>query len=95
MKNISLPFSLKSFSRLFKRYHLTIFIVFVTAGLGFAVFSFASLLAESSTDPAYNSPMTQGAIDETTLKRIESLHTSDSGSSTFVTPTGRINPFSE
>lgn len=88
MKNI--PITL-----LFKKYHLTLFIVFVAAGLGYAVFSFTNLLSQTSTDATYTSPITAGTIDQATLDRIKSLHTSDEPAPDFVTPPGRINPFSE
>lgn len=95
MKNISLSLSFKPVTRLFQRYHLTIFIVFVAVGLSFAVFTFANLLATSSTDASYTSPINAGSIDQATLERIKALHTSDDPAPTFTPPTGRINPFSE
>jgi len=95
MKNVSLSLSFKPIARIFKRYHLTIFIVFVAAGLGFAVYTFTNLLGESSTDTSYTSPISAGSIDQATLERIKSLHTSDETAPVLIQPAGRINPFSE
>jgi len=95
MKNANLSLSFKPIVTIFKRYHLTLFIVFVTACLAFAVITFSNLLATSSTDTTYTSPITAGSIDQTTLERIKALHTSDEAAPPLVTPQGRINPFSE
>jgi len=95
MKNVTLSSLFKPLVPLLKRYHLTIFIVFVVAGLGFAVFTFTNILNETSTDANYTSPITAGTIDEATLNRIKALHTSDEAAPVLVTPSGRINPFSE
>lgn len=95
MKNTSLPVQFKPLVRIFQHYHLTIFIIFVAAGLGTAVFTFTNLLNESSTDTTYTSPIGAGSIDQATLERIKALHTSDESTPEFVAPSGRINPFSE
>jgi hypothetical protein len=95
MKNSRNSISFKPITNLFKKYHLTIFIVFVASGLGYAVFSFATLLGESSTDTSYTSPIGPGSIDQATLERIKSLHTSDEVTPGLTPPAGRINPFSE
>jgi len=95
MKNTDLSSLLKPTAKIFKRYHLTLFIVFVTAGLAYAVLTFTQLLGESSTDTGYTSPISAGTIDQATLERIKALHTSDDPTPEIVIPTGRINPFSE
>ena len=93
MKNASI--SIKPITRIFQRYHLTLFIVFVAIGLSFAVFTFANLLGESSTDSSYQSPINAGTIDQATLERIKALHSSDDNTSELNPPSGRINPFVE
>jgi len=95
MKNLTLSSLFKPIIPLFRKYHLTIFIVFVVAGLGFAVFTFTNLLGQTSTDTTYTSPISAGTIDQATLDRINALHTSDEPTPAMVTPPGRINPFSE
>ena len=69
--------------------------VFVVAGLGYAVYSFTNLLGETSTDTTYTSPISAGTIDQATLARIKALHTSDEPTPAIVTPPGRIDPFAE
>lgn len=95
MKNITISSLFKPIISLFRKYHLTIFIVFVVAGLGYAVFTFTNLLGETSTDTTYTSPISAGTIDQATLDRLNALHTSDEPIPAPVTPPGRINPFSE
>ncbi|MDB5179684.1 MAG: hypothetical protein JWN12_316 [Candidatus Saccharibacteria bacterium] len=95
MKHFTLSSLFKPVISLFRRYHITIFIVFVVAGLGYAVFSFTNLLGEASTDTTYTSPISAGTIDQATLDRITALHTSDGAAPALATPPGRINPFSE
>jgi len=95
MKNLTVSSLFKPIVRMLKRYHITVFIVFVVAGLGYAVFTFTELLEQTSTDKTYTSPITAGTIDQATLDRIKALHTSDEATPALVTPAGRINPFSE
>jgi hypothetical protein len=95
MKNADLSSLLKPVGIVFRRFHLTIFIVFIVACLGYAVISFSTLLGESSTDTSYTSPIDAGSIDQATLERINALHTSDDPIPAASTPAGRINPLSE
>ena len=95
MKDIHISLSFKPLARLFKRYHLTFFIVFVAAGLAFAVLTFTQLLGASSTDTTYTSPIGAGSIDQATLERIKALHTSEEAVPDPTTTGGRTNPFSE
>lgn len=95
MKDLTLSSLVKPIALLFRKYHLTLFIIFVVACLGYAVFSFTNLLSQTSTDSSYTSPISAGSIDQATLDRIKALHTSDEATPALVTPSGRINPFSE
>jgi len=95
MKNLTLSSLFKPLGNIFRRFHMTIFIVFIVAGLAYAVLSFSMLLGESSTDSSYVSPITAGTIDQATLDRIKALHTSDTATPALVPTPGRINPFSE
>lgn len=95
MKNSNISISFKPLTQIFKRYHLTLFIVFLTGGLVYAVLTFTNLLNESSKDTGYTSPITAGSIDQATLERIKALHTSDEPTPALVVPAGRINPFTE
>jgi len=95
MKNLSLSSFFKPFGTMFRRFHMTIFIVFLTACLSYAVVMFTTLLDQSSTDKTYTSPNSVGTIDQVTLNRIKALHTSDEALPASSNPVGRINPFSE
>ncbi|MDB5160479.1 MAG: hypothetical protein JWO99_742 [Candidatus Saccharibacteria bacterium] len=95
MKNANVSSLLKLVGTAFRRFHLTMFIVFIVGCLGYAVISFSTLLSESSTDTSYTSPIDAGSIDQATLERINALHTSDDPTPAASTPAGRINPFSE
>ena len=95
MKNTDISTLFKPLAKIFRKFHMTIFIVCITAGLGFAVLTFNTFLTESSQDTTYTSPIGAGSIDQTTLERIKSLHTSSEATPELVAPGGRINPFSE
>ena len=95
MKKLQLTSFIKPVITLFRRFHLTLFIVFITTGLGYAVYTFNNLLKTSSTDSTYTSPLGAGSIDQATLDRIKALHTSDTVVPNPTYPPGRINPFSE
>ncbi|RWZ78267.1 MAG: hypothetical protein EOT05_00680 [Candidatus Microsaccharimonas sossegonensis] len=94
MKNLSLP-STKPSGSLLKKHHLTIFIIFIVAGLGYAVFSFTQLLSRPSSDSSSTPRLTAGSIDQATLDRLKALHTSNETIPPRATPPGRINPFTE
>lgn len=88
-------FFTKSIQKLFKRFHLMIFFIFIVACLSFAVIMINKILTESSDTTGYTSSINAGSIDETTLIRLQALHTSDQATATPVVPEGRINPFAE
>jgi len=94
MKNAAVRSPLKPIGRLFSRFHMTFFIVFIVAGLGFAVILINEIITESSTAENYTSPLGAGTIDQATLERIKELHTS-ADAPVPVFPEGRTNPFSE
>lgn len=84
----------KPFVILFKRFHLIVFFVFIIACLSVAVILINQILTESSIDSNTPSSST-GSIDQATLERIQSLHTSDNPGPLPQPPAGRINPFNE
>ena len=85
----------KSIGTLFKRFHLTIFFVFIVGCLVGTVVMVNKILTESSGASDYQSSIGAGSIDAATLTRIQSLHTSDQQTPTPAVPGGRINPFAE
>ena len=95
MKNVSLGSIFKPIGMLLGRFHLTIFIVLIVAGLVGAVMLLNSVLADDSVDDGYTSSIGGGTIDQATLERIQSLHTSGEPLPAFTPPSGRINPFAE
>lgn len=89
------PAYIKPFTALVKRFHMTLFIVFITACLGYAVSLFTTFLNQASTDSGYTSPISAGTIDQTTLDRIKALHTSSEATAPTQLPAGRTDPFTE
>ncbi len=85
----------KPIGKLFKKFHLTLFFVFVVICLSGAVLLINQALNESANDPNYIPSTSTSTIDEETLNRLGSLHSSSEPSSTPVLPEGRINPFGE
>lgn len=84
----------KSFAKLFKRFHLMIFFIFIVACLSAAVILVNQILTGEGTDTDYTSGINAGTIDQATLNQIQSLHISTEAPLPEV-PGGRINPFSE
>ncbi len=85
---------LKPLGAFFRRFHMLIFFVLMVGCLSVAVI----LLNETLTQPTpedYTSSINAGSIDQATLERIQSLHTSDQPSPAPALPAGRVNPFAE
>ena len=78
----------------FRRFHLLIFFVFIVGCLAASVILLNQTLTETSSQE-YTSAINSGTIDQATLERIQSLHTSAEPTATPVLPEGRINPFAE
>ncbi len=77
-----------------QRFHLLLFFIVIVGCVAAAVVLINRTLTETS-DEAYTSSINAGTIDQATLERIQSLHTSTQPSPTPQSPPGRINPFSE
>jgi hypothetical protein len=86
---------MKPLKRLSKRFHLTLFFVFIVACLSGAVLLINNTLKDNAEDPTYTSSINAGNIDQETLNRINSLHTSAQNVPVSTLPAGRINPVSE
>jgi len=85
----------KPFVILFKRFHLTIFFIFIVGCLASAVVLVNQILTSKAVDDDYSSSISAGSIDQSTLERVQSLHTSSAPGATPPLPEGRINPFNE
>lgn len=86
----------KPFMSIVKRFHLTIFFVFVIALLISGVILINQTLTEGEAEGSnYTSSIDAGSIDEATLQRLQALHPSSDTGETTTVPEGRINPFDE
>ncbi|MAU34139.1 hypothetical protein CMN23_03380 [Candidatus Saccharibacteria bacterium] len=94
-KNSSVSNIFKPVGKLLSRFHLTIFILFVVALLAAAVLFLYQILNDATVADDYQSPITAGSIDQTTLNRIDALHASDGTLPERQAATTRNNPFSE
>lgn len=95
MKKLQIGSLFTTISRQLARFHMTLFIVFIVAGLSVAVIFLNNVLSDTTTLDGYTSPISPGSIDQATLERIKELHTSDETVPTSKYPDGRINPFGE
>ena len=89
----------KPIGKVFKKFHLLIFFVFIIACLSAAVATTNAILSGEETDssallPGSNTG-TPSVIDKSTLQRIQSLKQSNEPSTYTPTQDGRSNPFSE
>lgn len=86
---------MKPLGQAIRRFHTTIFILFILGCLVLAVLLLYRILSDASLDPSYKSPITAGSIDKATLDRINALHSSDGAYPDPLSTTTRINPFAE
>lgn len=77
-----------------RRFHLLLFFVLVVGTLSAAVVLVNKTLSDTSSQ-GYTSSISAGNIDEATLNRIQSFHSSDTPLTALPPQNGRINPFSE
>ncbi len=95
MKNMTVGSLFKPLIRIFTRFHLTIFIVFIVAGLSYAVLMLNDMFIYTSDTDGYTPQNDAGTIDKATLDRINQLHTSDEAVPALDQLSGRTNPFGE
>jgi hypothetical protein len=95
MKNINISQLFIPLKQLVQRFHTTLFIVAITAGLAFAVIILNNLILAASDPNSAVATTTSTSFDQITIDKIKQLHTSDQGAGTVTLPTGRINPFAE
>lgn len=79
----------------FGRFHLTIFIVMLTAGLAVAVLTLNGILIRSGEAAGYTSTLDNTSFDQTTIDRLNKLRTSSDPAIEYSLPAGRTSPFSE
>ena len=95
MKNLTIPSPTKYIKRFFIRFHTTLFIVLILGLLVAAVLFITNILNDASIGADYQSPISAGSIDQATLDRINSLHTSNDPLPPPLPSGGRVSPFSE
>lgn len=78
----------------FRRFHATLFIIAVVAGLAYAVISLSNLVTNASEGVGGTTTSEAINFDTATMERLKTLHPSDKAPSTPL-PSGRINPFNE
>jgi hypothetical protein len=77
------------------RFQITLFFLFVMAGLIASVTLLNSIISDTTASKDYTSPISAGTIDQATLDRLRALHTSQTPTAPETHPSGRINPFTE
>lgn len=85
------------FSRIgyaFRRFHATLFIIAVVAGLAYAVISLSNLVTDASEGIGGTTTNETITFDTATMERLKALHSSEKTPS-IALPNGRINPFNE
>lgn len=94
-KNTARPTLFRPIITVFRRYHLTVFVVVVVGGLSTAVLTLNAILIQSSKTDGFTSSLDSTDFDQSTIDRINQLKPSDDTSARFTLPSGRTNPFSE
>jgi len=93
--NADISTLLKPIGRSFRKFHTTIFIVAVVAGLAYVVLSVTSIISSASVGTSAPSTGTEATLDSTTIERLGDFHTSDAIPAAEALPAGRVNPFNE
>ena len=80
-----------------RRFHLMLFFIFVVALLAVGVIMLNQTLTETSVDDFATDPVTSNTttVTQSTLDKVESLHTSDNPTDADIPTSGRTNPFAE
>lgn len=86
--------SRRLFVSFMRQYHLLVFFVFVVGCLSAAVIMINKTLTDTSSQE-YTPTNNPGTIDEATLERLRSHHSSTEAPAPEALPEGRINPFTE
>lgn len=94
-QSVSSNILIKPIANAVKRFHLTIFFIFVIGCLAWAVLLINNILVDDTTGSDYIPQSNPGSIDQSTLDRIQELHTSKAAGNPSNLPGGRINPFGE
>jgi hypothetical protein len=86
---------LKPLGTFLRRFHLLIFFIFTVGCVAGVVLLINQVLTNNADGDDYTSTINAGTIDQSSLERIQSLHTSDQPAPSPELPAGRVNPFAE
>jgi hypothetical protein len=86
---------LKPLKKISKRFNLILFFVFVVGCSAGAILLINNTLKESTDSTVTTPTINSESIDQSTLDRLNSLHTSTQAPAAQPFPTGRVNPVGE
>ncbi|UTX51464.1 hypothetical protein KI440_00680 [Candidatus Saccharibacteria bacterium TM7i] len=92
MKDIQVQLPVWNVVALFKRYHLTFFIIFITGILCGVVLLVNNVVVNPPASTTVN--QSSNSSTQSTLSLMQSLHSSDELTTPPQLPTGKNNPFS-
>jgi len=91
MKSVNKKLSTKIILTVFRKFHLTIFVVFFVGGLSVAVIMLTNIFNDSNPDSTNVSTTSQNSSNQVIVDKI----LKQENASTYNIPQGRTNPFSE
>ncbi|MDN5819367.1 MAG: hypothetical protein L0H36_01485 [bacterium] len=95
MKDLNLSQLGKKIGDVFKRFHMTIFIVVIAVGLIAAVLMLNSTINRSTDSSSLNDGSEATGFDQATMDKVQKLQEINQSKSSTKLPGGRINPFVE
>lgn len=95
MKDLNLSQIGKQIGDVFKRFHMTIFIVVIAAGLISVVLMLNSTINRSTDSSNLSTGSDATGFDQATMDKVQKLHEINQSKSSTKLPGGRINPFVE
>ena len=93
--NASMASVRRSIAQFLERFHVIIFVIAITGGLGAVVLLLNSVITSSSESGGYTASSNSASFDQATIDRVKQLKTRDEASSQLDLSKGRTNPFSE
>ena len=94
MKDIQVQLPAWNIVALFKRYHLTFFIIFIAGLLCGVVLLINNVVLNPAKDTSGAASQVDTSVTQNTLSLMQSLHTSNELTAPPQVPTGKTNPFS-
>lgn len=85
----------KMIAHFLERFHVVIFVIIITSGLGAIILLLNNIILISSESGDYTSTSNDASFDQATIDRIKQLKTRDEASGQLDLSKGRTNPFVE